>query len=98
MYYLTKFDDVIQSGFWVIPKITSANLCKPVHEIITYSTFICPFESGKFVKEGKKLQKSEYLKSGKSFLDEIKNIFHSLEGYYLVKKIRNSGHEPVMTL
>ena len=43
-------------------------------DIINYSTFICPFESG---KEGKKLQKSEYLKNEKSFLDEIKNIFHS---------------------
>ena len=33
MSYLTKFDDVIQSAFWVIPKITSANLCKPIDEI-----------------------------------------------------------------
>ena len=38
-----------------------------------YSTSICPFESGKCGKEGKKLQKSEYLKK-ESFLDEIKNI------------------------
>ena len=35
------------------------------------------FESGKFGKEGKKIQKFEYLENGKSFLDEIKNIFHS---------------------
>ena len=28
-------------------------------------------------KEGKKLQKFEYLENEKSFLDEIKNIFHS---------------------
>ena len=26
--YLTKFDDVIESSFCVIPKITSVNLCK----------------------------------------------------------------------
>ena len=26
--------------FWVIPKITPANLCKPIHEIIYYSTSI----------------------------------------------------------
>ena len=32
-YYLTKFDEVIQSSFGVIPKIKSANLCKPVDEI-----------------------------------------------------------------
>ena len=61
----------------MIPKITSANLCKPVHDIINYSTFICPFESGKCGKEGKKIQKCEYLENKKSFLDEIKNIFRS---------------------
>ena len=37
---------------------------------------MCPFESGKCRKKGKKLQKFEYLESEKSFLDEIKNIFH----------------------
>ena len=38
---------------------------------------MCPFESGDCGKEGKKLQKLEYLKNEKSCLDEIKNIFHS---------------------
>ena len=42
-----------------------------------YSTYVCPFESGNFGKEGKKLQKFEYLENKISFLDEIKNIFHS---------------------
>ena len=37
----------------------------------------CPFESGKCRKEEKKLQKIEYLEDEKSFLDEIKSIFHS---------------------
>ena len=58
-------------------KITPANLCKPIHDIINYSTFICPFEFGKCQKEEGKLQKIEYLKYKKSFLDEIKNIFRS---------------------
>ena len=71
VYYLTKFDDVIWSGFWVILKITSANLCKPIYDIINYSNSICRFESGKYGKEGKKLQKFEYLKNEKGFLDEI---------------------------
>ena len=35
-----------------IPKITSANLCKPIQDIVNYSTSICPFEPGKFGKEG----------------------------------------------
>ena len=51
--YLTKFDDVIQRDFGVIPKITSANLCKPIHAIINYSTSICLFVSRKCRKEGK---------------------------------------------
>ena len=42
-----------------------------------YSTTICPFGSGKCGKEGKKLQKSEYLENEKSFFNEIKNIFYS---------------------
>ena len=61
----------------VISKITSANLCKPIHDIINYFTSICPFESGKCGKEGKKLQNFEYLENEKSFLDEIKYTFHN---------------------
>ena len=63
MHYLTKFDRVIKRLFLVIPKITSANLCKAIDDIINYSTFIYPFESGKCGKEGKKIQKFEYLKN-----------------------------------
>ena len=58
-------------------KCTSANLCMPIHDIINYPTSICPSESGNCGKEGKKLQKLEYLQNKKSFLDEMKNIFHS---------------------
>ena len=54
----------------LIPKITSANLCKPVHDIINYSTWICPLQSGKCRKEGEKWQKFEYPEKEKSFLDE----------------------------
>ena len=48
-----------------------------MHGIINYSTPICPFESRKSGKEAKKIQTFEYLEEKKSFLDEIKNIFHS---------------------
>ena len=34
IYYLTKFD-IILSSFRVIPKITSANLCMPILDIIS---------------------------------------------------------------
>ena len=39
--------------------------------------FHLPFESEMCGKEGKKLQKIEYLENKKNFLDEIKNIFLS---------------------
>ena len=75
IYYMTKFDDVMQSSFWVIPKITSANLCKPIHDIILFH-FPLSFSIWK-VWKGKKLQKIWYLENEKSFLDEIKNVSHS---------------------
>ena len=48
-----------------------------MHGIINYSTSICPCKSGKSGMEEEKIQKFEYLEKEKSFLDEIKNIFHS---------------------
>ena len=93
----TKFDDVIWSGFWVTTKFASANLCKPIHDIIIYSTSIYSFVSEKCGKEGKKLQKSEYLEKEKSFLDEIKNIFHGFSRAIIWWKnknlIKNSRHK-----
>ena len=67
MYYLNKFDDVIKSGCWVILKVASANLCKPIHDVINYSTSICPFESGNCGKEGKTSQKIDYLGKKRAF-------------------------------
>ena len=66
----------------------SANLCKPIHDIINYFTSICPFESGKCGKEGKKSQKFEYLENEKSFLNEIKNIFIVFKGLAFGEKIK----------
>ena len=77
IHYLTKFHDIMQSSFWVILKITPANLCNSIDDVINYSTSICPFESGKCGKKEKNLEKFEYLENEKSFLDEIKNTFHS---------------------
>ena len=48
-----------------------------MHDIINYSTSICPFESAKSGKEEEKIQIFGYLENEKSFLDEIKSIFHS---------------------
>ena len=96
-YYLTKFDAAIQSGFWVIPNIWPSNLCKPIHDIINYSTCICPFESGKCGKEEEKLQKIEYLKNKKSILDEMKKVFHNfwraITWWKNKNLIKNSRHK-----
>ena len=58
-------------------KKLSANLCKPIHDIINYSTSTCPFESGNCGQKGKKIQKFEYLENENCFFDEIKNFFYS---------------------
>ena len=68
---------ILPDKVWVIAKITSENLWKPAHDIVNYSTFICPFVSGKCGKEGKKVQKFEYLENKKSFLDETRNNEHN---------------------
>ena len=81
-----------------MPKVASANLCKPIHDIINYSTSICPFESGKCGKEGDKLQKMKYLENEKCFFDEIKkNIFCIVWRAFIWWKnknlIKNGGHK-----
>ena len=79
-WYETVFD--------LVQKNTLASLCKPIYDIINYLTYICPFESAKCGREGKKLQKFDYLKNKKSFLDKIKNILHSSfsKAYHLMTK------------
>ena len=56
---------------------------------MNYSTFICPFVSGKCGKEGKKLQKFEYVENEKTFLDGIKNSFHSFSRAIMCGKNKN---------
>ena len=56
-------------------KIRSANLCKPIHDIIIYSTFILPFESGKCGKEEKKLQIFKYLEEKRASLMKFTSFF-----------------------
>ena len=59
-----------------------------MHDIINYSTSICPFKSGKCGKEEGKIQKSEYLENKKSFLDEIYKKFSVFEGLSFGEKIK----------
>ena len=75
IYYLIKFDGVIKSSSWLIPKISPANLCKPNHDIIFF-LFHFPFWFCKMWRR-RRTSQFEYLENEKSCLDEIKNIFHS---------------------
>ena len=59
-----------------------------MHDIINYSTSICPFESGKSGKEEEKIQKLEYLENEKRFLDEKKTFFTIFEGISFGEKIK----------
>ena len=96
-------DDVIQNSFWLIPKIKSANLSKPIPDITNYSTSICPFESEKCGKEGRTgwsavLEFLELFLSCKWFLKNSWNneflricSWNVLE-FYFSSFIKNSTH------
>ena len=56
-----KFDELIQSGFWAIPKLTFAILCKTVHIFIIIPVSSDPLNQKSVERKGKKLQKLEYL-------------------------------------
>ena len=67
-YYLTKFDDIYNiKQFLSYSKITSGNLCKPIHDIINYSTFICPFEPRNCGKEDKNYKNLNILRIKRAF-------------------------------
>ena len=48
--------------------MTPENVCKPIHDIMNYSTFICPFEPGKLGKQGKKNKDLNISRTNKALL------------------------------
>ena len=56
-----NFDDLIQSGFRVIPKITFANLCKLFHDVIIILVSSDLLNLDTTERKEQKLQKIEYL-------------------------------------
>ena len=58
-------------------KITSVNICKLIHDVIIILVLNDPLRLEDAERKKKKLQTFEYLQDGKSFLDEIKSIFHN---------------------
>ena len=75
IYQLGKLGDLIQSGFWVIPKITFANLYKTIQDIITIPVLFEPLSLKTVERNEKNLQKFEYLEDQKSFQNKINIIF-----------------------
>ena len=63
-----------------------------------HKLFISPFESKNCGKKGEKLQKFEYLKNEKRFLDEIKSISQSFEGLSFGEKIESTSFKQKINL
>ena len=69
-------------------KITSANLCKPIHDIKIIPLPFVLLNLAGIEKNGKKIQTFEYLENEWSFFNEVKNIFIVSEGLSLGEKIK----------
>ena len=91
VYYQTKFD-VIQSDSWVNPKITPANLCKPIHDAWRHKLFYFHlfFWIWKVWKGRGKITKIWISREWKEpFRWNKKHFSRFLKGYHL----KNSGHK-----
>ena len=56
---------LVNSGFWVIPKIIFANLCKPIHHVMITPVPSDPSNLENMEMKEKKSEKFEYLKNKK---------------------------------
>ena len=65
--HLGNFDVLIQSGFWVIPKIAFANLCKPIHDVIIIPISFDPLNLETVKKEGKKYERLNISRTKRAF-------------------------------
>ena len=74
IYHLGNFDDLIQCGCWIIPKIILANLGRPIHNIVTIPVSSDPLIL-KTAKEGKKNTKSWISREGKELFKWNKKHF-----------------------
>ena len=85
-----------KSGFWVIPKITFANLCKPLYEIKLFH-FDLSFWIWEVWRGRENITKIWISQERKELIQWSKKHFPKfLKGYHLVKNkkfIKNSGHK-----
>ena len=61
----------------------------PVHDIINYSTSICPFEFEKCGKEGKNYKKLNISRTKRAFKMQYKTFFIIFKGLSFGGKIKN---------
>ena len=84
-------DQVWWTGCRVIPKITSSDSCKPIHDIINYSTFICPLGSGKGREKTTEIWISWERKQ--LFIWNKRTFFVAFEGLSIEEKVKNTRHK-----
>ena len=65
-----------------------SNLCKPIHDIISYSTSICSFESGKCGKERIDYKKLNISSMTRAFSMKLKSFFIAFEGLSFGERIK----------
>ena len=65
MYYPTKFINI--KWFWVIPKMTPGNLCKPIHDIIIIPLPFVLYNTGSVEKKGKNYKNLNILRMKRAF-------------------------------
>ena len=83
--HLSNFDDFIQNYFWVIPKITFANLCKPVQGVIIIPVSSDPLILETDKRKGKKYKKLSIWKTKRAFYVIKKYFSWFLKCFLLVK-------------
>ena len=67
IYHLGKFDDLIQSGFGIIPNNTFANLCKPIHDVTIIPVSSDPLNLETMERKGKNYKKINILRTKSAF-------------------------------
>ena len=88
-----NFDDLMQSGFWVIPKVTFANLSKPVSKVTIIPVSSDPLNLEAVEGKGKKTKKWTLWEQRELFRWSEKHFLWFLKYFLLGKKKKNRRHK-----
>ena len=75
IYHLNNFDALVQSCFWVIPKIAYANLCKPAHDVIIIPVSTVHLKLKHMKRKEKNSKKFKILRKKRAFQIKLKAFF-----------------------